>query len=485
MATENFTLLKRILKNNLSKYALLGLMTIILYSSSLKHGFYSEDYSILFATIRDFNTFSLYNAFVDAFFQPVFYRPLAAWTFFHYLYSIFNINPLGYRIVLLFIFWSNSLLIYTVLNKLFKNDIVSLLGSVFYLSRGLFNITIQWIALDNELLMSFFILLTMVVYLEYLDKKSVKFYLISILFTILAITAKETAIMLPLMLFCLELIYLEGYNIPDIKKIIFRMLPFFLIFAICSGRILYFRDQISTGPYGTQFSLIVLFQNLVFYIPKIFNNIFEAIIVALILVFTVFVIIHQKQKFDKFFFIGLLIFFSVVPFIFFENHSYSYYLSSTQIGICILLTFSVNLIFDNPINLRKIPINFQIFLCIGLIIVFLLSGMIAAKNTDQQFSNVDVVKNKWVNTINSEIDPDLSTNTTVFIQNTDWWLENLLQPNGNTLRVENKNIKFVYYNTIPPWIAGDQYPIYVFNYSNESNGNVTLVKKAYNNSDIH
>ena len=475
MKTEKCNLdLRSIIKSKFTRYAILIFMVFILYASSFKHGFSTEDYSILLATIQGFKNFSLFDVFVNAFFQPSFYRPIPAWTFFHYLYAIFGLNPLGYRIVVFSIFCCNAILVYTLLNKLSKNDIVSFIGAVFYITRGTNNDPIRWICLDNEIIMSFFILLALVVYVEYLAKKDLKFYIFSILFTVLAIMSKEPAIMLPLLIFCIELIHLEERSITEIKKIICRIFPFLLIFAICFGRLLFFRYQTSPGPYELQFSLNILVKNLIFYIPNLFNNIVESIIFALIIITCVFSLIKHKQQLSKIFIMFLFIFLSVIPFIFFKTQLYPYYLGVAQIGCSILLTFSLNYI-------SKTPNKFQKLLFVGLIVVFLISGFLASNINDQQVTNVEYVKNKWVDTINSKINSDFSSNNIVLIQNSNPWVEVLLQGNGNTLRIENKNITSVYYNTIPEGIAYNQFPVYVFNYSNNE---LQFEKKIFSRNEL-
>lgn len=169
-------------------------------------------------------------------------------------YQIFGLDPMGYHIINLFFHFLNSILVFLIASKIFgssqgafnetseklqqaspaaKNAAIFPLLASFIFAAHYANVeAVAWVAAVGEISFTFFCLLSIYFYLNSTRGMMLGFSLTS--FTI-ALFAKETALMLPLVLAAYEFLF-KGFSFKSLKKI----LPFFII----AGGFFLFRSKI-------------------------------------------------------------------------------------------------------------------------------------------------------------------------------------------------------------------------------------------------
>jgi hypothetical protein len=161
------------------------------------------------------------------------------------IYNLFGLNAFIFHLVCIFIHLGNSLLVFLLifrLNSINKSweinnehqKIVCLYSCFFVaLMFGISPMQIEsvaWISASKILLYSFFFLLSILVYLNFIKTKKYGYLVLSLFLYALAILSKEQAVVLPAILLLVNYFILDR---SEVKKYVY-LLPFFLI-AIISG----------------------------------------------------------------------------------------------------------------------------------------------------------------------------------------------------------------------------------------------------------
>lgn len=192
-----------------------------------------------------------------------FYRPMQSLTLMAD-YSMWKINPVGYHLTNLLFHTANAILIYFLVNLLFKNKQISLFSSLLFIVHPIHTEAVTYIAGRADPLMAFFCLLSFLLFAKYIKVfprtdfpkgKKIYFYIGSAGFFFLALLSKESGIIFPLVLIAYGFIS-PPYTIKDqkiVKKLRFYILlylPFFLttgIYFLIRGKVLGFTNA-GTAP---------------------------------------------------------------------------------------------------------------------------------------------------------------------------------------------------------------------------------------------
>lgn len=162
--------------------------------------------------------------------QIAFYRPISRELPFNLYYSIFGLNPVGFRIIILLIHFINIYLVYIFIQKITSNRFFSCFVTFFFGITAANVATLYYLAGGIQtLLATTFTLFALLLFHQYLKTTFLKFKILAFLAFILAITSHEQAIITPFLL--LGLIYVSK-NIKQIKKYIFDLFPYFLLISI-------------------------------------------------------------------------------------------------------------------------------------------------------------------------------------------------------------------------------------------------------------
>lgn len=190
---------------------------LILYFNSLWGIFVFDD----FHTIPD-NLFIKNIRYIPLFFKgqytsdPVIpsgmFRPLLMITFV-FNYSFSRLQPLGYHIVNIILHFLNVVLFYRLL-KILKKDLpfgLAVLSSLLFLVHPLNTEAVTYISARSDLLVCFFVLTGFLCYVQ-------KRFLFTVILYILGLLSKETALVLPFLVFGYDFLKPSEGDYADSKK---------------------------------------------------------------------------------------------------------------------------------------------------------------------------------------------------------------------------------------------------------------------------
>ena len=207
---------------------LIALVVLVIFSGSLKNDFVWDDKYLVVDNpyIRTSNhmakifTTQLYEGSGK---HSNFYRPLQSLT---YLldYSVWGLNPFGYRLTNLFLHILNSTILYLILAALCSSiSLAFLIVLIFSIAPTISGIT-YYISARSDLLMAFFMFLSILFFIKYVKEKRIACYIFSVLLFIPALACKEMALAL-LLLMPLQIYWYR----KELRKKMAIFLPYLLI----------------------------------------------------------------------------------------------------------------------------------------------------------------------------------------------------------------------------------------------------------------
>ncbi|WP_106831231.1 glycosyltransferase family 39 protein [Parabacteroides pacaensis] len=148
------------------------------------------------------------------------------------IYSCWGYNPLPFHIANIIWHSINILLsflfFYKLLKKLLPSNNYFLIAFFTVLLWGIHPLTVEsvaWISASKVLIYTCFYLIASLIYLEYLEKKKIIYYLLSFIFFSFSFLGKEQAVVFPLFLLLLD--WINNRNLKT-KEIWLEKTPFFI-----------------------------------------------------------------------------------------------------------------------------------------------------------------------------------------------------------------------------------------------------------------
>lgn len=345
------------------------LLSLIFYFPSLKYGFAQDDFIHLSASrvhniTEVLNFFNPYARFPDIFF----YRPLATQFLFYTNSTIFGLNPLPFHIEGLILHIINTLLFYLLVKNLLKSPRIALLSSLLYGISSIHFLSLYYISSFQQISRTFFIFLSVLLFIKYLDSQKIKYILLSIITYLGALLSKETSLILPAVLTTI-LIY-KKENLKSLKnwRIFLPIIPFILITLFyLIIRFFGFQSIFNEGDYKLDFSIFNIFQNLKWYLlwimglPEIisaypslkpdsilqfikdYKSALLILLTYLTSIISLLVLILLNPKLPKKILLwGISIFFiSLLPVLVLHGHRYPQYLDLTLLGFLPLISWII------------------------------------------------------------------------------------------------------------------------------------------------
>lgn len=255
-------------------------ITLFFYYPIFYYGFSQDDFIHLFSSIvhtpqQVLNFFNPFARFPDIFF----YRPLATQFYFFINNFVFGLNPFVFRLEALITHLINSYLFFVLIRKVWKNKKIALISGILYSSSAIHFLSLFYISSFQQIGRMFFILLTLILFINF--QKTQKFYYLwfSLLTFTLSLLSKETGIILPGLIFILELIRTNHWDLKKIKSLILKLIPFLFIITIyISLRLSGLQSIFIEGSYRLSFTFNIFFQNMKWYLlwilglPEIIDN---------------------------------------------------------------------------------------------------------------------------------------------------------------------------------------------------------------------
>lgn len=230
------------------------LVVVITYRSSLNNGFvdYDDMYYINNSKLIKLSISNIQKIFLasgnknnNGDIVTGIYSPLTVISFI-VEYHFFGSNPFFYHLTNLILHILNCFLVYWMIFLLCRNNFISVLSSVVFGVHPLHVEPVAWIAGRKDLLYAFFFLLSIISYINYMDKKEKTgvWYVFSALFFFLSLLSKPMAVSLPFVILIIDYLRKRKFDrICILDKIPFVLLSF--LFSYITIRVS-FRSQ----PFG-------------------------------------------------------------------------------------------------------------------------------------------------------------------------------------------------------------------------------------------
>lgn len=184
---------------------------LVSYLNAISCDFVWDDLSLIVYNplIKDFNFYSLGKVFTSEILpKSDYYRPLQVLTY-QFDYRIYKYAPWGYHLTNIIIHIFNALLVFYILEKISKNQFISLTGSLLFVSAPFHIEAVTYVSGRTDLLLGLFILS---VFLFYVNGR----HIISLLLFILGLLSREQAIIFPFALILYDIVF-KRYNREKLK----------------------------------------------------------------------------------------------------------------------------------------------------------------------------------------------------------------------------------------------------------------------------
>ncbi|MCX5707183.1 MAG: hypothetical protein NTW13_06005 [Candidatus Omnitrophica bacterium] len=201
---------------------LLILVVILVYSNSFNNGFVLDDEVLVTNNHLIRSLDSLPQIFNSKLYQALeMYRPLQVLSY-CFDYKIWGLSPFGFHLGNVFLHILNSILVY-LLFCLISTAAIALPIALLFAVHPINTSVVSYISARADLLVTFFMLLSIICFGKFIRLKSLKWYFLSLLSAFVALFCRENS--LTLFLF----IILIGYNLDPKRKIIRYVIPFLLL----------------------------------------------------------------------------------------------------------------------------------------------------------------------------------------------------------------------------------------------------------------
>lgn len=155
-----------------------------------------------------------------------FYRPVQIFLY-QLTYQVFGLQPFGFHLLNISIHLSNSILIYYLISKQFKNKKMGLVTSAIWVVHPIHIEAVTYMSGTADPLVSFFILLTIITHIHFRSTNKYRFLVLGLLSFILALLSKEFALITVFLI-----LIFDGFKFKDFKKTLLYSLPYVLITAL-------------------------------------------------------------------------------------------------------------------------------------------------------------------------------------------------------------------------------------------------------------
>lgn len=196
----------------------------VTYYSALKIGFWSDDYAFVEVAAR-LPLLDYLVWYFDPRVQALWYRPIPGMLWW-VEWQIFRGNPLGYHLVYILLHMANSLLLYTLVARVTKEWLPSFASALAYAGFNVYSLAVLRPS-DETTVATFFYLLTILFWLNFLAKNNWRYYVLAYFSFILALFSKEASVTLPVMLFLVDRLLVGEKS--RINLLLLRYLPFALV----------------------------------------------------------------------------------------------------------------------------------------------------------------------------------------------------------------------------------------------------------------
>ena len=377
---------------------LILLLTFLVYSTSIFNGYliWDDDRNVYQNPAITSLNFQHIKQYFSTYYIGM-YQPLTTLSY-ALNFKITGMDPAGFHAGNLCFHLLNTFLVFFFIRGISNKATVALLTALFFGIHPMFVESVAWVSERKDVLYSFFFLLSLIFYVEYVRKKNGLLLLfLSFLMYVSSVLSKSTAILLPIILFLTDWFLKRKFNWKQLSE----KIPFLIVSLIIA--IVAFNSQYSAQftdlsayqysffdrPFLATYSLVFYF--LMFFMPFKLSIIhpypdktgsflpieyYLALIVLVILIIAIYRFIKSLQPEMRqliifgvvFFIIMLLLFIQIIPLPSFsitaERYAYMPY-----IGFFFIFSMLITNLFEKfelLINRNK----YILYLVISIFVVF-------------------------------------------------------------------------------------------------------------------
>ena len=352
------------------KYIILTALSILAIFLFLRHpllSYFSQDDFYHFSEVWDKNISDVPGLLIPGSVTTQFYRPITRELYNLFAYKTFQLWAFPYHLINLSFILVNGFIFLVILKKFIDNRYFLFFSGWIYLFSAVHSVELYYLPSIQTLIASFFMLLSLLFYLEFRNRNYLKFYLPAVFFFLLSLLSHESSMIFPLLLIILEIFYLRTYRLDLIKSAVLRILPFLFILIARVLIAVIFLQMPKEEVYQPVFSLGSIFNSLAWFViwsfglpemlvdfatltlkfnPNLlkfygqyFYFIFPLFGLILISIFVIAVYLFKQGSIlrREIFLFAVFFLTSVSPFLFLPLHKFVYYLSFPLLWFCALL----------------------------------------------------------------------------------------------------------------------------------------------------
>ncbi|MBI3985205.1 MAG: O-antigen ligase family protein [Candidatus Levybacteria bacterium] len=233
-----FAELKKVATSNIAIAVYLLLFAVLLFSPMLANFFVGDDYTWLRWAADCTNNCSPLDRIISFFTQSngFFFRP-GTKVYFYVMESVFWLNQAVYHAVSLFLHFGVSFLFYLLSKRVFKSKLLAVLSAFLFLILSGYTEAVFWISSVGHLFTAFFALLSLLLFIQWDEKKKVYLYILSVISLSLGLMFHEMGIVIPLLIiaykakegilsFLREVVKRKDYLLLFVPVVIYLLLRF-------------------------------------------------------------------------------------------------------------------------------------------------------------------------------------------------------------------------------------------------------------------
>ena len=225
------------LKSGILYALVLSVLVVAVYFKLFSAHFISWDDGDVVLNNKDVHSFNL-KAFFTSYYVGN-YAPISMIGF-AIDWLIFNGNAVGHHAMSLLFHIINAVLVYYLANLIIKEKMKAMLCALIFCFHPLQVETVAWVSAKNNLVYSVFFLLGLIQYSKFIIGQNKKHYIYALLFFVLSVLSKPSAICFPLVLVLLD--YLLKVKL-DFKSLVINKIPFLIIAIILGVATIYTRTE--------------------------------------------------------------------------------------------------------------------------------------------------------------------------------------------------------------------------------------------------
>lgn len=219
-------------------YALiLSALVVVVYFKLFSANFISWDDGDVVLNNKDVHHFDI-KAFFTSYYVGN-YAPISMIGF-AIDWLIFKGSAAGHHAMSIVFHIINGVLVYYFINLILKNNLKALLCALIFCFHPLQVETVAWVSAKNNLVYSVFFLLGLIHYSKFIIEQNKKHYIYALLFFIVSVLSKPSAICFPLVIVLLD--YLLKVKL-DVKSFIVNKIPFIIIAVVLGLATIYTRTE--------------------------------------------------------------------------------------------------------------------------------------------------------------------------------------------------------------------------------------------------